>query len=164
MSLPPTTYKVYTYKHYVGTLSELLEKVESDIREYTRPRKGEVFYQRCSEWYNKTKSFVERVFNALASWSPFTARLVVEVDPCEELKITFDPPSHIVVTRGGVYMYLHWLSGRELAKLLAVVDAARELGVKLHVEVDSRWDHCPIPEEKMRELGFRLEANWHLEL
>jgi hypothetical protein len=163
--------KVYLYKHYVESLSELLDVLESDIKAHLSPMRGrslrvldEGFYEKCSEWSGRVRVLLERVFDILKSWSPLTGRLVAEVNPCEELKLSFEPPSHIVVREGDVYIYLHWLSERELDKLVALISAVKALNTRLHVEVDSRWDHCKVPPGKMRELGFKLKLNWHLTL
>lgn len=199
-------YKVYLYKHYVESLSELLSVLEGDVETHLRPSEDRVlvycpscfinfhysksllsrrrvkvelkcsrcgqplrvvdegFYEKCSEWSERVRVLLERVFDILKSWSPLTGRLVAEVNPCEELKLSFEPPSHIVVREDGAYVYLHWLSERELDKLVALIGAVKALNTRLHVEVDSRWDHCRVPPDKMRDLGFKLKLNWHLTL
>jgi len=130
----------------------------------------EEFYRRveveCERWYEHCRTLLGKVFGVLKTWwLPGLDR--VEVDPCRELRVVFDMPSRIVIGRDSVYLYLHWLRESQLNGLKVIVDAVRSLNVKLHIEVDGRWDHCEVAEERMAELGFRRDRFWrnyHLEV
>jgi len=72
--------------------------------------------------------------------------------------------SYITITHDKIRAYMHWLTHEadlELIKKLITTckryrDKLVKLGViKLEIEVDSRLDHCRIPEKRLREMGFR---------
>jgi hypothetical protein len=132
----------------------------ADSEYYTRKR------SQCVEWYERSRRVLEKVFDELKSWGRFGIERV-EVHTCRELEVVFDNPSHMLISNKGIELYLHWLSERDLDKLVKVIEAAKSLGMRLRIDVLRSLDHCTVDERKMAELGFKrvdFEPYYRLEV
>jgi hypothetical protein len=116
----------------------------------------------CDEWYVKTTSLLKKISDILRSWWRFGVE--ISTRPCRELEIIFDRPSRIKISRDKVYLYLHWFHEEDLDRLRIVIDVVKSLGMKLHVEVDGRRDHCLVEPNKMIEFGFSKDLSMYYHL
>jgi hypothetical protein len=116
----------------------------------------------------KASKIVERIWPVLESWTGGIKGYMADEGFVEvffgEPRLLYNMLGLLLEGRGGVraVLAIHNISERELDKLVEVVRALREEGVRGKVEV--RAD-CPVPEEKMKSLGFeKISITWHLEL
>jgi hypothetical protein len=123
-------------------------------------------------YYEKAKSLLERTWKLLESWWRGISK--VELLP-DSVKVYFDYPSYIEIYRDKkdvkVRLYLHYVYYEyDLEKFLELLNAVKTSGLHGEVRVDGRLDHCTVPKEEMRRLGFirlsdvgRIPDDWYTE-
>jgi hypothetical protein len=132
-------------------------------------------YERAlREFYEKTKSLLERVWPVLESWTGGVKGYVTGTSFVRVHFGEYSTSMELIREKREVvkaYLYIHYLDDEEqLERLLRLIDILREEGVKGEVQVDGRY--CKVPEEKMRAQGFARahevkklsHSDWLLEL
>ena len=135
-------------------------------------------YERVMRTYcERAKSLLERAWRVLESWWDGINRVDFT---SEGVRVYFDYPSHPPYTYIEIYrdkkdttvrIYLHFLHRQQLDKFVELLNIVKSTGLHGEVQVDSRPDHCEVPEEVMRSLGFvrmfkelgRLPDDWYME-
>jgi hypothetical protein len=123
-------------------------------------------------YYERAKSLLENAWRMLESWWRGISK--VELLP-ESVRVYFDYPSYIEIYRDKkdvkVRLYLHYLYYEyEFGKFLELFNAIKASGLHGEVRVDGRLDHCTVPKDEMRRLGFiklsdigRIPDDWYME-
>jgi hypothetical protein len=130
-------------------------------------------YERVMRTYcERAKSLLERAWRVLESWWDGINRVDFT---SEGVRVYFDHPSYIEIYRdkkdARVRIYLHFLHRQQLDKFVELLNIVKSTGLHGEVQVDSRPDHCEVPEEVMRSLSFvrmfkelgRLPDDWYME-
>jgi len=123
-------------------------------------------------YYERAKSLLESTWGMLESW--WRGISEVEILP-ESVRVYFDYPSHIEVYRDKkdvkVRLYLHYLYYKyDFEKFLELLNAIKASGLHGEFRIDGRPDHCTVPEDDMRHLGFirladigKIPDDWYME-
>jgi hypothetical protein len=123
-------------------------------------------------FYENSKNLLEKTWRMLESWWRGISKVELMLG---SVRVFFDYPSYIEIYRDKkdvkVRLYLHYLHYEyDLEKFLELLNAVKASGLHGEVRVDGRLDHCTVPEEEMRRLGFvrmhelgRIPDDWYME-
>jgi hypothetical protein len=144
----------------------------SRCNELMRPLDEEYARERArltSEWREKAKALLERVWDSLRDWRPWKG---VEVKAyVNGLKVVFDDPSYLWIGVEGreveARLHLYYFTEAYAPRLKSILEAIRGVKLKCLVYIDGKPDRCRASERTMRELGFKLEGpalKWVMEI